>query len=502
MVEPVAVIDIGSNSGRLVVVQVDAFGHLQALETIGTPLRLVHELAIGATLGEAVVERTVAALRGFQAVARGAGADRTIAVATAAVREASNGDEFIDALRRGTGLDIQIISAEAEARFGFLGAVYGLPVEHGALIDLGGGSMQISTFRDRRLSQWWSLPLGSLRLSDRFLITDPPTSAEVRRLQEYVRRTLEEAGIPPLQADDQVVGTGGTIRTLARIDRADQPGGSPIARLHGYVLERRRIGSIAASLSQQPAAARARRQGLNASRFDSIAGGALCAQVTLDVLGGSSILVSGQGLREGIGLAQQHSDGLPSPGDVRAAAVAGLAARFASTSRRTAQVRAQVADRLLQVLYPDASTELRESLGHAATVLDVGRSVDLYNRHEHTTDIVMAADLSGFAHRGIALLGALVRLTGKDGASLKPFAPLVGSADQAPLTRVAAILGLADALAAQAPASDILPRVGCERGTAGVALSAAWLDAWPLQAPLRRIQQIFAVQIETRTNGR
>src|SRR5919202_161146 len=249
--EVLAVIDIGSNSGRLDVVRVDSFGHLDVLDTLATPLRLVHELVNGGALGEPVIERTRLALQGFQAVARGAGARRTIAVATAAVREAANGDAFVARLRRETGLDIQVISGEMEARFGFLGAVYGIPVEHGILIDIGGGSMQIAHFRDRCLRQAWSLPLGALRLSDRFLLTDPPTAAEIRRLQEHVRTLQEQAAIPPLASDEQIVGSGGTLRTLARVDRAAQS--YPIHRLHGYVLQRDALESTARRLAELPA---------------------------------------------------------------------------------------------------------------------------------------------------------------------------------------------------------------------------------------------------------
>jgi exopolyphosphatase / guanosine-5'-triphosphate,3'-diphosphate pyrophosphatase len=495
--EPLAVIDIGSNSGRVDVVSVDRFGHLDVLQTLGTPLRLVHELTNGGTLGEPVIERTVSALRGFQAIARGAGARRVKVVATAAVREATNGQSFVERLTRETGLDIEVITGEAEARYSFLGALYGLPVEHGMLIDIGGGSMQIAQFRDRYLTQAWSLPLGALRLSDRFLLTDPPTASEIRRLQEHVRGLVEAARIPPLQPEEQVVGTGGTLRTVARIDRAAQ--GYPVHRLHGYVIERRVLASMGARLASQPAATRTRTPGLGASRFDSIVGGALGAQVTLDVLRGTSILVSGQGLREGIALSHA-GDRLPPPSEVRVAAVAGLGSRFATWNQRSAQQRAWFAKTLVDVLGWDAAPELRETLAHAATILDVGRSVDLYNLHEHTLDIVMAADLSGFSHRGIALLAAVVRLAGKDGANLKQFAPLVSAADHAPLARVAAILALADALVAQAPA-DSQPRVTCQRTDNGVALAAPWLVAWPLQSAIRRVQQIFAVAIEIGTSS-
>ena len=121
----VAVIDIGSNSGRILVVRIDENGHLDVLETEGTPLRLVHELATSASLGEAVVERTIEALQGFKAIARGAGAERTLAVATAAVREAINGEQFVERLRCDDRDAIRHHHGRAEARYGFLGAAYG-----------------------------------------------------------------------------------------------------------------------------------------------------------------------------------------------------------------------------------------------------------------------------------------------------------------------------------------------------------------------------------------
>ena len=175
----VAVIDIGSNSGRILVVRIDEFGHLDVLETEGTPLRLVHDLATSASLSDTVVERTVDALQGFKAIARGAGAERTLVVATAAVREAINGTQFVERLRCETGLDVQIITGDAEARYGFLGGAYGVAADNGVLVDIGGGSVQLARFVDRALVQSWSLPLGALRLSDRFLLSDPPTGTEL-----------------------------------------------------------------------------------------------------------------------------------------------------------------------------------------------------------------------------------------------------------------------------------------------------------------------------------
>ena len=108
--------------------------------------------------------RTMEAVRDFHAIAVGAGATRIVAVATAAMRDARNGQLFMDRIRRELGIRVDIIDGREEARYGFAGAVRGLPVSSGLLFDLGGGSMQVSRFRSRRLGRAVSLPLGALRL--------------------------------------------------------------------------------------------------------------------------------------------------------------------------------------------------------------------------------------------------------------------------------------------------------------------------------------------------
>jgi exopolyphosphatase/guanosine-5'-triphosphate,3'-diphosphate pyrophosphatase len=489
--EPLAIIDIGSNSGRMVVVRVDELGHLDVLETEGTPLRLVHELATDNSLGNGVTRRTVDALRAFSSIARAAGARTILTVATAAVREASDGDDFVQRLRDETGLDIQVISGDDEARYGFLGAVYGLPADHGVLIDIGGGSLQLARFQDRRLIRSWSVSLGALRLSDTFLQSDPPTSSELKRLQEHVRETLRAARVPAFNAGEQFIGTGGTLRNLAKLDRASRD--YPIRRLHGYRLSKKDLGDLVRKLAEYSGAQRAKLPGLNASRFDSIVGGASCAHAVLDALGGSELIVSGQGLREGIALARLR-EALPSPREVRAASVAALSARFASWNTHLAAQRSRAATLLQQALAPELEAALVETLGHAATLLDIGRGIDFYQRHDHTASMVLAADLAGFSHRGLALLAATVKFAEKDSASLKSWTPLLGPSDQPVLARVGALLGLADAVARLAPPDAAAP-LHCSQRADQLTLRAPWLDAWAVQAAARRAQHVFAVSI-------
>ena len=107
----------------------------------------------------------------------------------------------------------------AEARYGFAGAVRGLAVSDGLLFDLGGGSLQVTRFARRRLAGSVSLPLGALRLNEKFLESDPPTNKELRRLRDHVWSHLVKARAGRLASGDRLVGTGGTVRNLAKIDR-------------------------------------------------------------------------------------------------------------------------------------------------------------------------------------------------------------------------------------------------------------------------------------------
>ena len=142
------------------------------IEDARAPLRLARDLRDSDRLGPEAIERTLQALRDFMAVAQGAGATRMIAVATAAVRDAADGPALVDRAHR-LGVPLQVIDGDHEARLGFFGAVHDLPVTGGLTMDVGGGSVELVRFRDRRLERAWSMELGSLRVSDRFLGIGP-----------------------------------------------------------------------------------------------------------------------------------------------------------------------------------------------------------------------------------------------------------------------------------------------------------------------------------------
>ena len=491
---PIAVIDIGSNSGRVVVYEIEPGGHLRILASSRASLRLVRDLGADNTLGAEAMDRTVAALEDFQALARGSGARRMLAVATSAIRDASNGQELLDRVKRQLKLELRTISGPEEARLGFLGAVRGLPVEDGLAFDLGGGSMQLSEFRSRRLLGHWSFPLGALRLSETFL-SDLPTAVEQHRLMGHVRKTLKQAELAGLSAAGVLVGTGGTVRNLARIDQERHP--HPIPHLHGYWLGRSRLKQIVQDLGSRRQKDLASVPGLNDDRVDSIVGGGLAVLSLLRAVGAEGLLVSGHGVREGLatGLTEKR---LPAPARVRSASVTALATAFRAWNPEMADRRRAVAAALFDTLFEPsrsaADDELWEMLNHAATLLDIGSSIDFFQRHLHVSEIVLATDLQGFSHRQIALLAAVARGAGDEGAPVDRFEPLLTRADRRPVEQAATLLALADALEQRClPGSGA--RIRCQLGKREVRLFVPGLAGWRPRRIGSRFEKTFGRQL-------
>jgi exopolyphosphatase/guanosine-5'-triphosphate,3'-diphosphate pyrophosphatase len=446
---PFAVLDVGSNSARMIVFRLREGEHLDVIEDARAPLRLARELRSDDELGSEAIDRTLEVLRDFRAVADGAGADRILAVATSAVRDAADGPELIGRARA-EGVPLQVIDGDTEARLGFIGAVHDLPVTSGATLDVGGGSAEVSRFSNRRLERSWTFELGSLRVSDRFLRDDPPTQGQLRHLREFVSTTLRKARVPELALGEDLVGIGGTIRNLAKIDL--QRSEHPLPLLHGYELSADHLEALVERMAGLSMKRRARVGGLNPDRADSVLGGAVVIHEIMRAFDADRVVVSSRGVREGLALGGEEA-ALPPPPWVRTISIATLSARFATWDPQAAERRTAFATRLHEGLDPEARDAVREMLVHAASVLDVGRAIDYYDRFEHAAMIVNAADLGGFTHEGIGILSAILRQADDD-LRLGPYRRLVAEEDRPAVLRAATVLALADELKRRIPPSE------------------------------------------------
>jgi|SRR5579875_1463412 len=454
------VIDLGSNSGRLVLMLRQIHGIPLVVDEVQVTLRLAEGLQARGTIGAHAVRRALLALRAFRRIAERFPTEALICVGTSAMRDAANGAQVARELEAATGVAVRVLSGEEEAYYGYIAAVNSLPIRNGLVIDLGGGSLELSLVRDRQLTRAVSLPLGALRLTEQFLRNDPPANHEIAGLRKYLAARLAEAGIGALGAEEMLVGAGGTVRTLAKIAR--RRAGLPSLRLHGYAVERRALEQLARDLLRQPLRQRRRIPGLPAERADTIGAGVLAIGEVMRATRARALVVCGQGLREGIAYEAYRARKSPLIRDPRRAGVEAFRERYVTgpllgftheelrdtvhaigphPSDGVEPLALALFDRLAETLSP--AVDDRALLSAAAMLCDAGRAVSLYRWNEHTAYLLTNGDLVGYTQREAALIGAVI--SAQTGGRIAPLRPdlALDEAEQRRAGRLGAVLGLA-----------------------------------------------------------
>jgi exopolyphosphatase/guanosine-5'-triphosphate,3'-diphosphate pyrophosphatase len=299
----VAAIDLGTNTVRLLVAEVTAgAAGWRTVLAEQRVTRLGEGFRTTGALGDAAAARTAAAVIDYVARARSAGATRVVIAATSAVRDAANGRMFVRELEQATGIGVRVISGEEEARLTLAGIVAGLGRLPGVVVafDIGGGSTEYILARDGALVTAVSLRLGVVPLAERFPFPNAVEANGYTELRAVVDAQLRRE-LPPAIATarvDTLVGTAGTVTTLAALD-LDLAEYDP-ARVQGHVLTRAAIERQRRRLNALDVAGRAALPCLERGRADLIVGGVAIIEATLDQLGIEQLTVSDWSLREGL----------------------------------------------------------------------------------------------------------------------------------------------------------------------------------------------------------
>lgn len=294
-------IDIGTLTCRLLIAELAPSGTLRELRSDRRILRLGQGVDRDRMLRGDAMARVAETLKEWCTLMEGYQLDASIAVATSAVRDAGNREEFVRLIHRQTGLEIQILSGEEEARRTILGIRSGLPagVSDVLALDIGGGSTEFILDRPGQTPMMRSVDIGVVRLCERLLRHDPPTSEEIHQAREWVRaETVTAVGEMTLPVGLTFVGTAGTITSLAAM--AQQLPTYEPARIHNYRLARSVVEELESTLLARTKSERVGLPGLEANREEVIAAGAIILRTVMETVRIPSLLVSDLGLREGV----------------------------------------------------------------------------------------------------------------------------------------------------------------------------------------------------------
>ena len=296
--ERVAIIDMGSNSIRFIVIQVADNKSYRLEYQQKEAIRLGRGMSETGRLNPEGVERAMACLHVYKHMMEVLQVTKCIAVATAAARNAADGEAFIARIKQETGIDIEVISGEREAYLGYLGVVNTIDERNYLQFDLGGASIEVSLVRDRKIVESVSVPIGAVTVTDAFNLADKVTGAAVERCCDFVRKKYEEM-IPWAEGLNlPVIGVGGTVRNLAKMDQAQT--NYQLSRIHNYIIPRRRFEEMYTSIVKSNLSSRKRMKGLSSERADLIVAGGIIINTLMQFTGGQNIIVSGCGLRDGV----------------------------------------------------------------------------------------------------------------------------------------------------------------------------------------------------------
>jgi exopolyphosphatase / guanosine-5'-triphosphate,3'-diphosphate pyrophosphatase len=444
---PVAVVDIGSNSVRLVV--------YDGLRRSPTPVfnekilcGLGRGIAITGKLDVAATVRAISALKRFRALCKQMGCQQVYAVATAAAREASNGPDFIDEAEKALGAGISVLTGKEEARFAALGVIAGVPEANGIVGDLGGGSLELIDVHEGKLYDGVTLPLGPLRLIDM-------SGDNMDRARELVDEYLKEAKVLEKLKNRTFYAVGGTWRNLARVHLNHSA--YPLHVLHQYTMSRQQARSIAEFVAGISDASLKNVKDVSKSRLNTMPYGSMVLERLIEFGKPKDVICSVYGVREGYLYAK-----LPRK-KAKLDALLSSCWDFARRYARSPEHELELCDWTDQIFGKGNFKESPEDqrLRYAACLLaDIGWRAHPDYRADRSMSMISQAAFVGVDHPGRVFLALTVFYRYEGEVMKDDLTRLLNDAQMQRAHLLSSIFRLAYILSAAMP--GMLPRIGLE----------------------------------------
>jgi len=446
-----AAIDIGTNSIRCIVVEVDTEGNFRVLDDEKATVRLGEGLAETGLISSAAQQRALEALQRMVHISTGLNAEIAAVVATSAVRKANNREQFINHIHDTTGLVIDVVSGEQEADLAGMSVHHNFSMDNQrfAVADIGGGSVEIIIASGRHTEAVTSLELGAVFLTENFINHDPVTFSELKRLRKYIRKTLKKAGVCAGLPVSCLIGSGGTMTNIGSMVMAVR--GEQYESIHRYEIIHSEIIHLLAMMTRKNQKERMQTAGLNPERADIILAGMILTDELMRHSRTNLLKINAQGIREGLILKSLQERGLidqtQQKRDWRDAMT-----EFARSCRFD-EFHSNQVNRLAQSIFTSVAkehnlTDRDSELLEAAVMLhDIGYFISYDRHHKHSYHLIRHANLFGFTPREREIIANLARYhrKAKPKKSHNNFSGLTAE-DQRRVRQLGGILRLADGL--------------------------------------------------------
>ena len=458
----IAAIDIGTNSLHMVIVKIEAaLPSFTMIAREKETVRLGDRNLITGELKPEIMNKAIACLGRFKTLAYSLGANTIVSVATSAVRESSNGKEFLHQIETQVGLTVDLISGPEEARRIYLGVLSGMEFNNQPhiIIDIGGGSTELILGDSEEPRSLTSTKIGAVRLTGELIASDPISETEFKYLQAYARGMLERSveevqGKLKIGDSPQLIGTSGTIETIATIHAREKLGLVP-STLNGYQFSLQDLRTWVNRLRKMTNVERAAIAGMPEKRSEVILSGAVILQEAMTLLGVESLIVCERSLREGVIVDWMLTHGfidnrLRFQSSIRERSVLKTAKKYQTNLEHSQRVTAFALDIFDQTKgqlhYWNA--DQRQLLWAAAILHNCGHYVGHSSHHKHSYYLIRNSELLGYNETEIEIIANIARYHRKSPPKKKhdSYRNLLHKEHRTMVNQLSAILRLAVAL--------------------------------------------------------
>lgn len=448
--EKIGIIDLGSNSARLVIVQMLGDGHFIVVDQLKEGVRLGKDMERDGFLKVQRIQETLKTLKMFRRLCDAHGIDRIIAVATAAVRRAKNQRSFLDEVATSCGIKLKVLSAEEEAMYVYRGVINTMDIPKGVIVEIGGGSTKLVYYNRRNLLHYETLPFGAVTLTELFAGDGLKPEDQAAKVEEFFTEQLKKIDwLSEIDEDAQLIGVGGSCRSLARISKAMKK--SPYSIVHNYHVSTDDFNLIYNTLKGLDLDKKKRLKGVSSNRADILPSALAALKSLIGYKGFEEIVIAGCGLREGLMFNYAMPMTIEKPiSDVLTYSLKTLTKYYNCNEKHVEQVM-NISVQLfkqLRVLHKFPRQYLR-ILKVAAYLHDAGTSIKYYDYQKHSSYIILNAALYGVTHREIVLASQVVSVHKNDDfaiSDLVRFKDYIDETDVEVIRKLGIILRIAESL--------------------------------------------------------
>lgn len=446
--EKIAIIDIGSNNTRIVIVNILEGGYFNVIDELKEPVRLAKGMEVDGFLRPARVQQLVKTLRTFKNLYESHKVSRVFAYATAAVRRAKNQKNFIDEVLSSCGIKLTVLTQEEEAMLVYTGVINSMDIPKGLIVDIGGASVKVILYNRRVMLFQDTLPFGAVTLTEKFADISQDPVERSKLIEDYVMEAIKNLEwFENIDPDTQLIGVGGSLRNLGKISRRFKR--YPLDMAHNYRIPFDEFDNIYNTLKALDIDKASRIKGLSSARADILPAALACLKAFEKSDKFDEVVISGAGMREGAMFRYAVPSTMEKPiSDILGHSIYTMLSHFNMNiehSEHVFDISLQLY-RQLKVLHKLPRMYVK-ILRVAAQLHDIGSSFKFYDHPKHSFYLILNSNLYGIQQKDLVMAALVAGMHGSqplDGVEIQQYLTLLTPEDLEAVKKLGVIVRIAE----------------------------------------------------------